>query len=220
VNRFIAHVFSVLGHPLLISTYLLLLLLATNPYAFGVSSLGDPKAERLFLSVFSTSVLLPGVGIGLMRPLGLVRTLELSDKLERTGPYIITGVFYGWLFMTLNGVGAVPNLYAVVLLGATIGLFLNFFFNIFFKISAHAAGMGGLLASLLLTTREWSGAMLGIGAFGGTVYISLIWVLAAAILLAGLVGTARLALGAHTPYELWRGYLSGAAAVFLAAMVL
>jgi membrane-associated phospholipid phosphatase len=33
------------------------------------------------------------------------------------------------------------------------------------------------------------------------------------------VGTARLALGAHTPADLYRGYAAGAVAVLLAAMV-
>jgi membrane-associated phospholipid phosphatase len=43
--------------------------------------------------------------------------------------------------------------------------------------------------------------------------------LAIAIVLAGLVGAARLALGAHTPADLYRGYAAGMAAVLLAGMI-
>ena len=35
-------------------------------------------------------------------------------------------------------------------------------------------------------------------------------------MLAGLVGTARLALGAHTPADLYRGYAAGVGAVVIA----
>ena len=43
-------------------------------------------------------------------------------------------------------------------------------------------------------------------------------VLALIALLAGLVGAARLALGAHVPADLYRGYAAGIAAVLLAGM--
>ena len=42
------------------------------------------------------------------------------------------------------------------MLGATIALFIAFFINIFSKISAHAVGMGGLVAMVLISIISFS----------------------------------------------------------------
>jgi hypothetical protein len=219
MNRSFAQLLSILFHPLLILTYVLLALMLINPYAFSVRHLSDKRAMILFLSVFSTSFLLPAFGVILMKPLGLIKTLQMEDKLERTGPYILSGVFYLWLYKNLDSTGQAPPLFNTFVLGATIGLFFAFFINIFTKISAHAVGMGGLVAMLLFTAMAWSGGTFGITTTGGTLQLSLTALLAVAIVLAGLVGTARLALGAHVPADLWRGYAAGFVAVLLASSI-
>jgi branched-subunit amino acid transport protein AzlD len=220
MNRNLAQIFSVLGHPMLVLTYVLLLMMAINPYAFGVRHLGEQRAVVLLFSVFSTSFLIPAVGVAMMKPLGLIKSLQMYDKQERIGPYIVTGVFYLWLFKNLLSAGQTPPLLAKFVLGATIGLFLSFFINIFTKISAHAAGMGGLIAMLVILAFNWGNMALGLSLFGGTLEFSLLPVLALAVVAAGLVGTARLALGAHVPADLYRGYAIGIAAVVIAQMVL
>ncbi len=220
MSRTFAHFFSIVGHPMLVLTYALVLLLLINPYAFGVHSPADRKAVLLLLYVFTTTALIPGVGIAIMKPLGFIKNLESPDRLERTGAYIVTGAFYLWLFKNLNGSGQVPPLYLVCVLSATIALFVAFFINIFTKISAHTTGMGGLVGMLMLTARDWEGAMLNLPAFGGTVQVSLIVALAAMVVLAGLVGSARLVLKAHVPRDLWQGYLVGFASVWIARAII
>lgn len=211
----IARTISYLGHPLLVLTYVLLLMLIINPFAFGAHRMGDQRTVVLLLYVVSTTFLIPGLGVSLLKPLGLVKSLEMRDKQERIGPYIITGIFYLWMFKNFMS-GAVPLLFAKFVLGATIGLFFAFFANIFFKISAHATGMGGFVAMVLLLAFEWSGASLDAGPF----LLSLNVLLAFVILLAGLVGAARLSLGAHSQAELWQGYAAGFGAVMLANVIL
>lgn len=220
MSRVLAQILSFVGHPLLVLTYILLLLLLLNPFAFGVRDLGDPKAILLLVSVFSSTFLIPGFGVALMKPLGLIKSMEMADKQERIGPYIITGVFYLWLFKNLASGNATPELFNTFVFGATLGLFFAFFFNIFTKISAHATGMGGFAAMLLITAFKWPGVMAGIPCSGGSIQISALVLTAVAIVLAGLVGTARLALGAHTPADLYRGYLAGVAAVVVASVML
>lgn len=205
---------------MLVPTYALLLLLCINPFAFGVSSPSDTKSVLLLVYVFTTSALIPGIGIAVMKPLGFIKNLESPEREERIGPYIVTGVFYLWLYKNMVSSGQVPPLYAVCILGATISLFIAFFINIFTKISAHATGMGGMVGMMLLTNREWAGMSLGIPALGGSLQISLLAILAFMVVLAGLVGTARLVLKAHVPQDLWQGYLAGFAAVFIANGVL
>lgn len=220
MNATLARILSYAGHPLLILTYILLLLMSINPYAFSVRSLDDQRAILLLLSVFSTTFLIPGFGVALLKPLGFIRSLEMEDKQERIGPYIITGIFYLWLFKNLFSVTQVPALYAVCVLGATIGLFFAFFLNIFTKVSAHATGMGGLIAMVLLTAFEWRGASLAFPVFGGWVSFSMTSVLACTVLFAGLIGVARLALRAHVPVDLYRGYVAGFVAVMIANVLI
>jgi len=213
--KFFSKTISLLGHPLLVLTYILLLMLAINPYAFGVKSLGDHRGILLLLSVFTTSFMIPGLGVALMKPLGLIHSMEMRDKQERVGPYIICGIFYLWLLKNFMA-GTVPPLYAKFALGATIGLFIAFFVNIFSKISAHATGMGGLACMVMVLAFQWPGMSLSIGAL----QLSLNVVLAIVVVLAGLVGVARLMLEAHTPVDLWRGYAAGVVAVLLANIIL
>lgn len=219
MNRTLAQLLSLLFHPLLVLTYALVLLMVINPYAFSVRSVADKRAMVLLLSVFSTSFMLPAFGVALMKPLGLIKTWQMEDKMERTGPYILAGVFYLWLYKNLLSSGQVPELFATCVLGATIALFLAFFINIFTKISAHAAGMGGLVAMLLLAMKTWGGGMFDVPISGGALQLSLNALFAVVIIVAGLVGTARLALKAHEPADLYRGYAAGFAAVLLASMI-
>jgi len=211
----IARTLSFLGHPLLVLTYMLLIMLVINPFAFGAQHMGDKRTVILFFYVVSTTFLIPGLGVSLLKPLGLVQSFEMRDKQERIGPYIITGIFYLWMYKNFAN-GVVPELYAKFVLGATVGLFFAFFANIFFKISAHATGMGGFIAMVLLLAFEWSGSVLA----AGPMLFSMNAILVLVIVFAGLVGSARLALGGHKPAELWLGYLSGFVAVLLANAIL
>jgi hypothetical protein len=214
MRSFWAILISIIGHPSLVLTYILLLMLSTDPYMFGTNELGEKRSMLLLISVIGITFFIPGIAVMLMRPLGLIKSLSMEDKQERIGPYIITGVFYLWLYKNLlSGGGHTPSLFACFVLGATIGLFLAFFCNIFTKISAHATGMGGFVTMLLMLCLYWRGKELNLGGL----HISMVAVLGAGIILAGLVGAARLALAAHTPKELLQGYAAGATAVLLAS---
>lgn len=201
-----------LFHPLLVLTYMLLLMLATNPYSFGANHISDQRSVLLLMSVFSTSFLIPALGVTLMRPLGLIKSLEMRDKQERIGPYIVCGVFYLWLFKNFL-VGVAPPMYAEFTLGATIALFLAFFVNIFRKISAYTVGMGALVAMIMALAFSWPGMAVDFG----SVQLSLNLVLILAVLAAGYVGYAVLKSTDHSVSDIWNGYAAGVLAVWVAA---
>lgn len=201
---------------MLVLSYAMLLLLAINPFSFGVYQPGEKQAILLLLYVFTTTTLIPGIGILIMKPLGFITNLESPERMDRIGPYIVIGIFYLWLYKNLSSTGQAPPLYLVCVLGATIALFVAFVINIFTKISAHATGMGGLVGMVLLTAWSWPGSTLDFFAFGNSLQISLTVVAGLMVLLAGLVGTARLSLKAHVPADLWQGYMVGFASVWLA----
>jgi hypothetical protein len=195
MNRTISQFISIIGHPLLMVTYGFLILLWINPFPFGVRDMQDKNAVILIIQVFATTFFIPGAGVALMKPLGLIQSLEMQDKQERIGPYIITGIFYLWMFKNFYSQGQMPLLFTRFMLGATIGLFLAFFINIFSKISA--------------ASFEWGGGIGAIPIMGGVLMLSLNTILCIVLVFAGLVGVARLALGAHVPIDLYRGFAVG-----------
>lgn len=212
-----ARVISVVFHPLLILTYVLILLLQVNPYLFGVNSVTDQQSKLLILQVFLSTFFIPAFALLMLKFLGLIKSFEMEDKTERIGPYIITGIFYMWMFRNFLDNSQIPDAYTCFVLGATVGLFLAFFINIFSKISAHAVGMGGLLGMVVITMILFSydTFTLELPVVGG-LELNMIVVLLITILLAGLVGSSRMLLGAHKPIELWGGYVVGFGAQFVA----
>ena len=192
----VAHIISVLFHPLLIVSYMLVVLLLINPYQFGVYSIS--AQGKLLLLVFLSTFLMPAFAVFMMKSLGMVKTMALHERHERIGPYIIAGVFYMWMFINFKNNTTIPASLTVAMLGATIGLFAAFFFNNFSKISAHAVGMGGLVGMAAINSMYFS-----------TLELSTNFVVMAVIILAGIVCSARLILEAHSNWQVYGGLALG-----------
>ncbi len=221
INHLPAQIISVLLHPLLMPTYMLALLLMVNPYLFGVNHIGDQSSRVLLLRIFVSTYFLPAVAFVMLRLLGLIKSLEMHDRTERTGPYIITGIFYLWMFRNLIDNPQIPTAYTIFMLGATIGLFMAFFINIFSKISAHAVGMGGLVAMVIITMLLFSYETFTLQtAWFGILHFNMTVVLLAVVLVAGIVGTTRLWLHAHEPGEVYGGFAVGFLAQLIALRVM
>ena len=216
-----AQILSVIAHPLLMLTYMLLLLLLVNPYLFGVNSISDLESKKLILSVFFTSFLLPAIAIFLMRKLDLISSIDMRDKKDRIGPFIVTGIFYLWVFQNVLRNNDMPTAFLIAVLGTTIGLFSCFLINLFFKISLHASGMGGFIGIVLITMWLYSYGTFEMWLpFIGSCSVSINLVLILSLLIAGLIGTARLGLGAHTSRELYAGFALGLLCQFIALKIL
>ncbi len=215
--RPLAKAVSVVFHPLLMPTYMLALLLLINPFIFGVNSIWDSAGKLNLLRIFLYTFFIPIVAVLMLRPLGFIQSLEMEDKSERTGPYIITIIFYLWAYLNMKNSSIFPPAYACFMLGAVIALCMTFFINIFSKISAHAVGMGGLLGMVIITMLRFSHDVFTLEVGGmGTLNFNMNAVLMLVIVLCGLVGTARLFLQAHEPRDLYGGFMVGFFAQFLA----
>ena len=215
--RFSAQFISFIFHPLLMLTYMLILLLLVNPYLFGVNNISEQNSKILILRIFLSTFFIPAFSVVMLRFLGLVESIELRDKRERIGPYIITGIFYLWMFRNFLENSQIPTAYTSCVLGATIGLFVTFFINIFSKISAHAVGIGGMLGMVVITMLLFSyDAFTVNSSLFGTFQVTMNAVLMVTIIIAGIIGTARLVLQAHDPLDLYGGFLVGFSTQFIA----
>jgi hypothetical protein len=156
--------------------------------------------------VFALTFMFPAVWMLMMKRLEMVDSMNLDSPKERIIPMVATATFYlwcTWMFKPSVHTKIPPNqLIFYMLLGACLGIFIAFFINIFSKVSLHALGAGSLLGLLVALLRYST--------------YDLRLVLIAAILIAGVIGTARLILKAHTEPEIFMGYFIGFSGQFLA----
>lgn len=191
---------SWLFHPLLMVSYGMGLVLTQTLLAIYPMRVKGLLEGGVLLS----TALIPGFFIWLLVRNGAAKDMELSDRRERSLPYLIfltallsclyflyRMMMSFWLLWTLGG--------ACVALG--IALFVNFAW----KISAHMIGIGGLLGGVMGVARMHS--------------MNPYWLFILLFLVAGLVGTARIYLKKHTPTQVYAGFCLGFICTFVASLM-
>jgi hypothetical protein len=192
--RILAEIISVVFHPVFMPLVMAIVLYRINPAGF--SGLTSKQLGLLFLNIGITTLFFPLFSILLMKPLGFISSYKLPTARERTIPLMATMIFYFWVSHVFNSMpGVVPFILKVLLLGNFWGIILIFLVNIFTKISMHtsaAGGMIGIIIVLMITSNT-----------------NLIMPLFAALIIAGVIGTARMIVGAHQRGDVWLGYIIG-----------
>ncbi|WP_439555797.1 hypothetical protein [Dyadobacter sp.] len=200
MNNRLAIILSVLFHPLILTTYLFALLFLLSPDLVGVSAFEFPALGSLLTLLFLNTFVAPAVVTYYFMKMGVITNLYVDDVNERRLPYLATVIIYGlatYLFgWQLQPVGEMAPQISVILASVTLSLVVVTCVSFFWKISAHATGIGGVIAMLAgLMIRFDEAALLN--------------PLLIAILLAGLLLSARLQLNAHSPRQVFAGFLCG-----------
>ena len=183
---------SIVSHPLLMPTFAFAILV-NIPVYFALVIPAEAKWQITGL-VFISSAFLPAVFIYMLVRLKKVTSVYLQARDERNLPFIITVIFFYTTYFLVRKTGISP-VYVYFMAGVTFLAFLTLVINLFWKISTHMIAMGGL-----------TGMAVGISFFTGIYFLNLIIILVVA---SGIVGYARLKLGAHTPAEVYAGYSLG-----------
>lgn len=188
--------------PLLMPVYGLIL-------AFGLSILDvAPIGMRISftLIVAGIDVVIPMLIIIFLKKIGVVDDLGLNGRKERLVPYIIITACYigtAW-FMAAKGA---PLWLSLFFAGGALASLVNMVVNFWWKISAHAAGIAGIVGLLIRIEKD------------GSPEPELFFWLMLALVLAGLLGSARVWLGRHTVWQVLAGYVVGFSSVFFLTMV-
>lgn len=189
-------IISLVFQPLLIPTYAMILMM--NMDIFTVL----PILWR-WIAIGGTFIftgVLPALPIILMLKRGDINDLFISKREERTMPYLFTFMAYVFWALFMWRTMQFPIFIVAMGMGSAISIFIIVFINLKWKISAHAAGMGGLC-----------GAVLGVcyrTAINPVILIAII------LFISALVAFSRLELKAHTPGQVLAGFVVGFAAVF------
>jgi hypothetical protein len=128
----------------------------------------------------------------------------MKERKDRYIPIIISFFLFVFCFYLIRRID-IPGMFYSFMLGGIFTLLITFFITIWFKISIHMVGLGGLMALVIFISFYLK--------------VNLSFYLILVILFAGITGTARLHLKAHTPVEVYSGYVMGFAVV-LSTMIL
>lgn len=195
--RVLANVASYVFHPVFmppVMAYVLFVLTRDTDFA----GIPDRSFYMWLAMIILNTVLFPLLTVGLLKGLGFIKSIHMKEPKDRIIPLIGCMIFYFWAnFVIGNPVSGAPLILHTLTLGSFWGIIAIFIVNIFYKVSMHTAAAGGMLG-LLLVLMFTSPVNMAVPLFVG-------------LLIAGIVGTARLILGAHKMWEIWLGYFIGMA---------
>lgn len=198
----ISHFLSWVLVPLLMPVYGLML-------AFGLSILDVAPIRMRFaftMIVAGICVLVPMVLVLLLKRMGMIEDVGLNGRKERFLPYVITFLCFGATAWFMAAKGA-PLWLSLFFAGGALATLICTVVNFWWKISAHAAGIAGVVALLIRIEKD------------GSAEPELFFWLILVIILTGLLGSARVWLGRHTVWQVLAGYAVGFCSVFFLTMI-
>ena len=155
----------------------------------------SPEAKlALFSIIVLNTLLLPVIISYILVKRGWIKSLEMQKREERMLPFItnlILILLSAFMIYKLK----LPRVFFLLTLGAAAAVVVAVIVNIKWKISIHMIGIGGLI-----------GTLFGLSAF---LLVDLRIMIIVFLITAGLLGTARLTLGAHKPSQIYVGFLAG-----------
>jgi len=190
--RIPASLVSVLFHPLFFPLLLTCLVYILAPVSFA--AVPREVFMRWMAMIAINTLLLPLVVVLILKRLGFIESIRMTNIKDRIIPLIASMTFYFWAYQVAKGV-KMPFLLNVLLLGNFWGIIALFIVSIFYKVSMHTTAAGGLLGIIIVLMIE------------NPINMQVPFFIA--LLIAGMTGTARLILNAHSPGQVWLGYLIG-----------
>ncbi len=192
MKHYLAHIFSVLFHPVFVNLLGIYLLFSLFPSVY----FSLPAKARWFyiLFIYSCTHLIPLIMSLVLKQIGKISSLHMHEKKERNLPFAITLFMYGFCYYNFSNYPIPQKLINYLIASGFLMLFI-LSINFFHKISIHAASIGATIGLVLLASFES--------------FIDLRILLAGLFVVAGLVISSRLHLNAHNHKELYSGFFIG-----------
>ena len=192
IEIFIARLLSIVFHPLLMPTIAVGVLFGLGTHiSFALSQ----QAQLLIiLIVLVNTAVAPVLVILFFKKVGYVENLYLNERSDRIYPTAITIFLYlftWYLFRQAN----LPEILSFFVTGSILLTVVALAVTFYWKISIHMLSMGGFTGFLICL------AML--------LEQDIVLLILVSIIIAGLLGTARIKLNAHTPSQVYAGYTVG-----------
>lgn len=158
----------------------------------------DARKWAILLMFFFFSGLTPAVIFYNLKVRGKISTIEIDDRKERNMPIIIMflsclALFLSFIFLV--GRSPVPKFLFSYPLAGMVSSLAFYFLTQWKKVSLHTGGIGIMTGFLISYVALMESAPF--------------WMIPAAIIVSGLVGSARMYLGKHTLLEVTIGWFTG-----------
>ncbi len=165
-------------------------------FLFSYLRIMPPAYKLVVLGIVCCfTILLPTGSIYLFRRINGLRTGELTAKRKhRFVPFLLTIISYACCLLLMHRLN-IPWYMTGIIFASLLMLVVGTLLNIWWKLSEHMAGAGAILGGLVTFSALFD-------------YNPVFW-LSLFILVSGVLGTARITLGKHTPGEVLGGFLVG-----------
>ena len=150
--------------------------------------------------VYCFTILTPTITIFLFRKINGFARQELSERKKRYVPILLTIISYVFCLLTMRKLNIPWYMTGIIFVSLVISI-ICILVNLKWKLSEHMAGMGGIIGGLVSFSALFS-------------YNPVVW-LCLFILIAGILGSARIVLGHHTLGEVLSGFVVGLVCSFL-----
>lgn len=203
IRDILAYALSVALYPLFVSTYIMMLFCWT----FSRTVLPLPFSYCLLATggTMLFTCLLPLTILVVMIKLGRVKNLDVTDRRERTVPYIYTMGCIGCWCVFLHLI-RMPQYIVWSAVASLAVLIIVMLITLRWKISVHLSSMGGAVAMVM-------GIMMQCGIYRPSLIILL-------LALSWLLMLARIRLNAHTPSQTVAGFLLGLIVVLIPNIII
>lgn len=187
----IARTISILFHPIIMPSIGLIILF--NTHSILIYTYPSVKRAIYIITFFGTSVL-PLSFIPFFLYSKFVNSIFMDGRKERVVPFLITTILY---FFTYFLIWRFPlsDFVKQFLLASAVNAGLVAIISFKWKISVHMVGIGGIVG-LLISLVFYENAQV-------------LLYLIVSLVIGGLLGTSRLILHAHTPLQVYFGFLLG-----------
>ena len=150
--------------------------------------------------VYCFTILTPTITIFLFRKINGFARQELSERKKRYPPILLTIISYVFCLLMMRKLNIPWYMTGIIFVSLVISI-ICILVNLKWKLSEHMAGMGGIIGGLVSFSALFS-------------YNPVVW-LCLFILIAGILGSARIVLGHHTLGEVLSGFVVGLVCSFL-----
>ena len=150
--------------------------------------------------VYCFTILTPTITIFLFSKINGFARQELGERKKRFVPILLTIISYVFCLLMMRKLNIPWYMTGIIFVSLVISI-ICILVNLKWKLSEHMAGMGGIIGGLVSFSALFS-------------YNPVVW-LCLFILIAGILGSARIVLGHHTLGEVLSGFVVGLVCSFL-----
>ena len=144
--------------------------------------------------VYCFTIMMPVLTIFIFKKINGFSAQELSERKKRYTPFFLTIISYVFCLVMMNRLN-IPWYMSGIILAALIMMIICVIVNLKWKLSEHMAGAGAVIGGLV--------------AFSALFGYNPVWWLCGFIMVAGVLGTARIILRHHTLGEVLGGFAVG-----------